>query len=136
VVTWNRAELLERSLTAILGQSRPPNHVLVVDNASTDQTPTVLRQRFADQVDVLRLAENLVGVAGFAAGIVRALEHDPDAVWLMDDDPRTTPPWKRCSTRASTIPDRHRLPGQPGRLDRRARSSDEHPAGEAGRPTQ
>ena len=86
VVTWNRADLLVRSLTAILGQSTPPDHVLVVNNASTDRTLVVLGERFAGRVDVLTLQKNIGGAGGFAAGIVRALEHDPDAVWLMDDD--------------------------------------------------
>ncbi len=86
VVTWNRAELLARSLAAILGQTRPPDRVVVVDNASTDETATMLANKFADQVDVLTLTDNLGGAGGFAAGIVWALEHDPDAVWLMDDD--------------------------------------------------
>ncbi len=86
VVTWNRAELLARSVTAILSQTRAPDRVLVVDNASTDETAAVLVDRFGDRVDVITLADNTGGAGGFAAGIVRALEHDPDAVWLMDDD--------------------------------------------------
>lgn len=86
VVTWNRSELLARSLTAILDQTRAPDRVLVVDNASTDETATLLADQFADRVDVVTLAENIGGAGGFAAGIVRALESDPDAVWLMDDD--------------------------------------------------
>ncbi len=86
VVTWNRAELLARSLAAILGQTRPPDRIVVVDNASTDETATMLANKFTDQVSVLTLAHNLGGAGGFAAGIVWALEHNPDAVWLMDDD--------------------------------------------------
>ncbi|MDQ4039205.1 MAG: glycosyltransferase, partial [Actinomycetota bacterium] len=86
VVTWNRADLLVRSLTAILGQSTPPDLVLVVDNASTDRTAEVLARRFPGRVDTLTLGRNVGGAGGFAAGIVRALEHDPDSVWLMDDD--------------------------------------------------
>ncbi len=86
VVTWNRAELLARSVTAILSQTRAPDRVLVVDNASTDDTAAALAEKFGDRVDVITLAENTGGAGGFAAGIVRALEHDPDAVWLMDDD--------------------------------------------------
>ncbi len=86
VVTWNRAELLVRSLFAILGQTAPPDRVLVVDNASTDETASVLGRQFDDRVDVISLRENVGGAGGFAAGIVRALEYRPDAVWLMDDD--------------------------------------------------
>lgn len=86
VVTWNRAELLSRSLSAILAQSAAPSRVIVVDNASTDLTAGMLAATFAGRVDVLTLARNVGGAGGFAAGIVRALETDPDAVWLMDDD--------------------------------------------------
>ena len=86
VVTWNRAGLLARSLSAILSQSSPPDLVVVVDNASTDETAAVLAEQFAGRVDVVTLARNLGGAGGFAAGIVRALEHDPGSVWLMDDD--------------------------------------------------
>ncbi len=92
VVTWNRAELLARSLCAILAQTSVPDQILVIDNASTDETATMLADRFAGRIEVVRLAENIGGAGGFAAGIVRALEHVPDAVWLLDDDtvPRPT----------------------------------------------
>ncbi|MDQ3474934.1 MAG: glycosyltransferase, partial [Actinomycetota bacterium] len=86
VVTWNRAELLARSLCAILAQTSLPDQILVIDNASTDETATMLADRFTGRVEVVRLAENIGGAGGFAAGIVRALEYFPDAVWLLDDD--------------------------------------------------
>ncbi|MGI8721673.1 MAG: glycosyltransferase [Geodermatophilaceae bacterium] len=86
VVTWNRAELLARSLRAILAQTSVPDQILVIDNASTDETATMLADHFTGRVEVVRLTENIGGAGGFAAGIVRALEHLPGAVWLLDDD--------------------------------------------------
>ena len=38
VVTYNRRDLLLEALTAVLGQTRAPDAVIVVDNASTDGT--------------------------------------------------------------------------------------------------
>lgn len=93
VVTWNRAALLERVLRAVDAQSERPSRVVVVDNASTDETPEVLR-RLGEQlrvpVEVLRLDRNRGGAGGFHAGIERAVglsgTRGPDLLWLMDDD--------------------------------------------------
>ncbi len=39
VVTYNRKNLLARRLEAIFAETRPVDHVIVVDNCSTDGTP-------------------------------------------------------------------------------------------------
>ncbi len=86
IVTWNRRELLAEALRATLGQTRAPDRVLVVDNASTDGTDQLLREDFAG-VDVVRTMHNCGGAGGFALGIRTALEAVPDPlVWLLDDD--------------------------------------------------
>ena len=84
VVTYNRAALLVECLDAIAAQTHRPGRVIVVDNASTDDTATVLSQR--RDVDTVRLALNTGGAGGFAAGIQAALAGGCDAVWLLDDD--------------------------------------------------
>ena len=84
IVTYNRAALLAECLTAVAGQTVPPDRVVVIDNASTDDTPDVLADRH--DVDVFRMTHNLGGAGGFAAGIAAALESAADAVWLLDDD--------------------------------------------------
>lgn len=93
VVTWNRRELLEESLTALDGQTIPLAAVVVVDNASDDGTADYLAglAEADPHVDVLTLRENTGGAGGFAAGIERALGHRPDLVWLLDDDTVPTP---------------------------------------------
>ncbi|UYM04027.1 glycosyltransferase [Solicola gregarius] len=90
VVTWNRRDLLVEALDALRKQSAPVSALVVVDNASTDETPATLRTY--DDLDVVTLAENTGGAGGFAAGIERALDaHAPDLIWLMDDDTVATP---------------------------------------------
>ncbi|TNY36784.1 glycosyltransferase [Thermomonospora catenispora] len=85
VVTHDRRELLAESLTAIIEQTRPPDLIIVVDNASTDGTRQMVRERFP-QVELLALGANTGGAGGFAAGMALALERDAERIWLMDDD--------------------------------------------------
>ena len=109
VVAYNRRELLLECLAALDSQSRPLDAIVVVDNASTDGTGDALRslsehrslseaqprrsgETKGPSLDILTLTENTGGAGGFAAGIRRALEaHEPDLVWLMDDDTIPTP---------------------------------------------
>lgn len=89
VVTWNRRDLLERLLRAIEAQDRLPDEVVVVDNASTDDTPEVigrLATELRTPLQVLRLDRNTGGAGGFHAGMARAVELGADLLWLMDDD--------------------------------------------------
>ncbi len=85
VVTRNRRALLARCLEAIRGQTRPPDRVLVVDNAGTDGTAAMVRARFPE-VALRVLAENTGGGGGFHAGLRHLLDEDLDGFWLMDDD--------------------------------------------------
>lgn len=83
VVTYNRADLLERMLEGLTTLDPRPDAVIVVDNASTDRTRAVLES--AD-VQVIRSEENLGGAGGFHRGVRAAYEQGFDRIWLMDDD--------------------------------------------------
>ena len=85
VVTWNRRDLLAESLRALQSQTRAPDEILVVDNASDDGTGDLLARHFPG-VQVIRHEVNTGGAGGFAAGLKQALQGRCDAVWLMDDD--------------------------------------------------
>lgn len=94
IVTYNRRELLSRCLAAINHQTRRPDRVLVVDNASTDDTREWLEDWLAvnlPQARLVALSENLGGAGGFAAGMQAAMEDGCEWVWMMDDDAEPTP---------------------------------------------
>ncbi len=90
VVTYNRKALLEECLAALQDQTRHVDHILVVDNASTDGTAEGLRAEHP-HVELLLLPANVGGAGGFHEGVKVAFEGGFDWIWLMDDDGRPSP---------------------------------------------
>jgi GT2 family glycosyltransferase len=89
ILTYNRKDLLAQCLAAVLGQSEPPDEVVVLDNGSSDGTREGLAERHWPEdarVAVYTLPRN-VGPAGgydalFRIGFARGLPW----LWFMDDD--------------------------------------------------
>ena len=91
VVAYNRRDLLVEVLEALAVQRHPLARIVVVDNASTDDSADVARAA-GELVDLVSLPRNTGGAGGFAAGMAVALDrHEPDWLWLMDDDTVPTP---------------------------------------------
>ena len=91
VVAYDRRDLLVEALDALAAQSRPLDDVVVVDNASHDDSAVVAGEHVVG-ADVLELPRNSGGAGGFAVGTAHAVEaHGADLVWLMDDDTIPTP---------------------------------------------
>ena len=90
VVSFNRRELLARTLAGIAGGELRPAAVVVVDNASEDGSADMVRGLDLGTglvVDLVELGTNVGGAGGFTVGIERAvLDHAADLVWVMDDD--------------------------------------------------
>lgn len=84
VVTHNRRDLLEQCLDRLQAQSRPPDGILVIDNASTDGTSDLLARR--EGIEVHHMPENLGGAGGFEHGVAAAHEAGYEWMWLLDDD--------------------------------------------------
>jgi rhamnopyranosyl-N-acetylglucosaminyl-diphospho-decaprenol beta-1,3/1,4-galactofuranosyltransferase len=90
VVTFNRLHQLQITLPALLAED--VDHIVVVDNASTDDTGTWLAAQASDRVRIVSLDTNTGGAGGFEAGMDYARKTlDPDWVVLMDDDARPQP---------------------------------------------
>ncbi|TAM78883.1 MAG: glycosyltransferase [Acidobacteria bacterium] len=86
VVTYNRRALLEACLNSLIRQDRSLNEILVIDNASTDDTAKALGEKYNGKVTHVRLEENVGGAGGFYEGIRLAYEKGHDWIWVMDDD--------------------------------------------------
>jgi GT2 family glycosyltransferase len=84
-VATNAAHLLPRQLDALKGQTRKIDEIVVVDNASSDDTSSLLATRYPE-ITVLNLPRN-VGVGGaLAAGLAYTAGRNHHWTWLLDDD--------------------------------------------------
>lgn len=87
VVTRHRRDLLADSLKVIAAQSRPVDHLVVVDNGP-DRPAREVVEEFPLPHTYLPSHRNLGGAGGFALGMLHALSLGADWVWLADDDGR------------------------------------------------
>jgi rhamnopyranosyl-N-acetylglucosaminyl-diphospho-decaprenol beta-1,3/1,4-galactofuranosyltransferase len=83
VHTMNDAEVVERALDAIKRQTRPPEAILVVDNASTDGT---VDRAFSKDVAIVRNSTNLGCTGAIGIGFARAMEQKFDWTWVLEPD--------------------------------------------------
>lgn len=94
VVTYNRKDLLLECLSCLQAQdfSNAPQQntaldILVIDNASTDNTHEALQSLIEDKaIRYYNTGSNLGGAGGFNYGMRKAVELGYDYVWVMDDD--------------------------------------------------
>lgn len=85
VVTYNRPGLLAKGLRGLMDQSRLPDEILVVNNASTDGTAEMLATDFPEVI-VHTLDSNRGASGGFSEGTRVGYERGFDWLWLLDDD--------------------------------------------------
>ncbi|MEO6924547.1 MAG: glycosyltransferase, partial [Bryocella sp.] len=84
-VAYNAAHLLPRQLDALARQTHALAEIIVVDNASTDNTLELLAHDYP-HVTVLRLEENTGAAGGCAAGWKYAVGRGHEWVWDFDND--------------------------------------------------
>ena len=85
ILNWNNARDTLRCLQSVHASDYAPLRVLVVDNASHDDSLAVIRAHAPD-IEVMANAENLGYAGGNNVGIQRAIEHGADYVLLLNDD--------------------------------------------------
>jgi GT2 family glycosyltransferase len=90
ISTWNRCEAVAANVVALKTGTRPPDEIVVVDNASSDDTLEMLARDHPDVVAV-RTADDKYGACEtFNIGFKLARG---DAVAIMDDDVVATETW-------------------------------------------
>ena len=84
VPAFNAERFVEAALSSILAQTYRPLEVIVVDDASTDRTPAILRQLTDPRLRVIRNQENL-GAFATTARAVSAAAGELVAIYHADD---------------------------------------------------
>ena len=85
VLTRDRRAMLVECMRALDAQTRPPDAVVVLDNASSDGTSEWLRSEYPD-VKLIRSEENLGAAGGYRRALDEAHALGFDWLWTLDDD--------------------------------------------------
>jgi GT2 family glycosyltransferase len=94
ILTWNAADAALQCLQSLAQQTRPPDKILVVDNASHDGTVEGIRRQFPE-ITLIRNSRNLGFAVGMNTGIraLQQLSDPPDIVALLNQDTILDPHW-------------------------------------------
>ena len=98
IVNWNGGDLLRRCLESLHSQHRRPDYIVVVDNASTDESLGLAREALRD-VELIRLETN-VGFAR-ANNVAARAARQFDALALLNPDAFADPDWLEALARAA-----------------------------------
>lgn len=98
VVNWNSGGDLEKCLAALTNQTRPPERVIVVDNASSDQSFSGIEEKFP-AVELIRLNDN----TGFSRANNLAAKQVKAGDWIafLNPDAVAAPEWLENLVRAT-----------------------------------
>jgi rhamnosyltransferase len=86
--TFNDADIIDKTIESILKQTRPVDGILVVDNASTDDT---LSRPSIKNATVIRHEKNLGTSGTVHTGLQFALDYGYDWIWVFDADSAAEP---------------------------------------------
>jgi GT2 family glycosyltransferase len=90
VLNWNGWRDTLECLASLEQLNYPHYRVIVVDNDSTDDSVSRIRQRFP-MVELVETGKNLGFAGGCNAGIARSLAEGADYVWLLNNDTTVDP---------------------------------------------
>jgi glycosyltransferase involved in cell wall biosynthesis len=107
ICTYNRAAFLEKAARSVLWQMTGDTELLIIDNASTDNTPAVAAQLAAANpcVKVLREAELGISAARNAA----LKKARGEFVLFLDDDETAEPDWLATYQRFLSAPSSEKI---------------------------
>jgi GT2 family glycosyltransferase len=86
VLTHNAPESLDRCLRAIVGQTSPPEAILVIDNASHPPATAVVPPAWAAVTTLVRSEVNTGPAGGWAQGLAWFRDSAFGHAWVLDDD--------------------------------------------------
>jgi GT2 family glycosyltransferase len=90
ILNTNRKDDTLACLASLEQSTYPSNHIIVLDNASSDGSVEAIEDRFS-QVDVIRLEENKGYAGNNNVGILAALDKGADWVFVLNEDTLLAP---------------------------------------------
>ena len=85
VITFNRSQVLQKSLARLFAQQRPFDEILIINNCSTDNTALVL-EHYKTQATIVNLNKNVGGAGAYFIGLKMCFERQADWVFCAEDD--------------------------------------------------
>lgn len=85
ICNYNGGEYLRRCVESIMASDRDDYDIIIVDNASTDGSSTLVKDKYS-QVILINNNENLGGAGGFDIGFRYALKAGYPYIMAMDND--------------------------------------------------
>ncbi len=106
--TYNRAHLLPRAIQSVLDQTYTDFELIVVDDGSADNTPTVMEAYTDDRIRYIRYEPNRGANAARNIGIRAARAHfiafqDSDDDWLPEKLEKCMDAWKETGPKVGVV---------------------------------
>jgi GT2 family glycosyltransferase len=90
ILNWNGYKDTIACIESCLQSTYPNFHLLIVDNGSSDNSETIILQRFPG-IEIMQTGSNLGFAGGNNVGIRRALSVGVDYIWLLNNDTIVAP---------------------------------------------
>ncbi len=86
ICNYNKSGYVVQCIQSVLESVFQKMDIIVVDNASTDDSVARIKKSFGEQVTLLENKENLGGSGGFNTGIRYAMQKEYAYIWCLDND--------------------------------------------------
>ena len=86
VVTYNGSKTIESTINSLFRQTRLPDKILVIDNASTDTTINIVSSLNIKNLEFTALSSNIGVAEAFNMGIDAGIKEGYRWLWIFDQD--------------------------------------------------
>lgn len=86
ICNYNKSVYVTNCIQSVIESAFQDFDIIVVDNASTDDSVERIRSTYGNRVKLIVNEENLGGSGGFNTGIRYAVEQGYEYVWCLDND--------------------------------------------------
>lgn len=91
LVNWNGFQLTKDCIDSLKEGIVVPNYIVVIDNASHDNSTALLNQTFSSDIVIIQNTENLGFAEANNQGIELLLNMGVDYIWLLNNDTLVLP---------------------------------------------